>query len=49
MRDVASTIQRVIEVDKELRPHDVQKKMDIEEGENGTVTLHVYVRTRLTA
>jgi len=27
----------------------VQKKMDIEEGENGTVTLHVYVRTRLTA
>lgn len=47
-RDVASTIQQVIQVDKELRPHDVHKRMEIAEGPNGAVTLHVYVWTRLT-
>lgn len=47
-RDVASTIQQVIQVDKELRPHDVHKKLEIEEDGHGAVTLHVYVWTVLT-
>ena len=42
-KEVASTIQQVIGVDKELRPHDVHKSMCVEDATDGAV-LHVYVR-----
>lgn len=38
----AQTVQQVIGVDKELRPHDVHKELRIDDGADGTV-LHVYV------
>ncbi|WFD48194.1 low-specificity L-threonine aldolase [Malassezia furfur] len=39
----AQTVQQVIGVDKELRPHDVHKELRIDDGADGTV-LHVTMR-----
>lgn len=43
-RSVAQSVANVVQVDKELRPEDVQKEMRIEPCCEEGVTLHVYVR-----
>lgn len=38
----ARTVQQVIAVDKELRPHDVHKEMRVETDSEGAAALHLY-------